>query len=55
MLMGDIAFADSDDWLAPDALKTWFSLAEYASLDMVIGNGFYLSNQPNEASIFALF
>jgi glycosyltransferase involved in cell wall biosynthesis len=46
-----IAFADSDDWLAPDALKTWFSLAEDASLDMVIGYGFYLSNQPNDASI----
>lgn len=50
-----IAFSDSVDWLAPDTLKSWFSLAEDASLDMVIGNGFYLSNQPNEASICTLF
>lgn len=41
-----IAFADSDDWLDPQALKTWLEQAEQQQLDFLIGNGFVFSADP---------
>lgn len=35
-----IAFFDADDWLAPNAMKTWLDRAESNDLDLLIGNGF---------------
>ena len=35
-----IAFADSDDWLSPDALRTWRLQSESQALDVLVGNGF---------------
>jgi len=41
-----IAFVDSDDWLDPQALKTWLEQAEQQQLDFLIGNGFVFSADP---------
>jgi len=41
-----IAFADSDDWLAPELLSTWVERAESQALDLLIGNYFRFSNDP---------
>ncbi len=38
-----IAFADSDDWLDRDALRTWCDLAETSRADLLVGNGFSFS------------
>lgn len=41
-----IAFADSDDWLSPLALETWFKQAEQEDLDFLLGNGFKFTHDP---------
>jgi len=41
-----IAFADGDDWLAPDALATWVKLGDARSLQLVLGNGFRFETDP---------
>lgn len=46
-----IAFADSDDWLAPTALATWLARAEAQQLDMLIGNGHRFLHSPDEAVV----
>ncbi len=43
-----IAFADSDDWLAPDALLTWRLQSETQSLDVLVGNGFLFADGTTE-------
>ena len=43
-----IAFADSDDWLAPDALRTWRVQSEAQSLDVLVGNGFLFDDGTTE-------
>ncbi|MCW6543627.1 glycosyltransferase [Yersinia ruckeri] len=44
-----IAFADCDDWLAPEALKTWLTQATAQQLEMLIGNGYSFTTDPNPA------
>jgi glycosyltransferase involved in cell wall biosynthesis len=46
-----IAFADSDDWLAPHALETWRRRAEEARLELLIGNGFTFIERPDERKL----
>lgn len=41
-----VAFADGDDWLAPDALSAWVTLGEARSLQLVLGNGFRFETDP---------
>lgn len=41
-----IAFADGDDWLAPNALLTWLQQAEQQQLDLLVGNGFSFTADP---------
>lgn len=41
-----IAFVDSDDWLAPSALKTWLNQAEKQNLDFLLGNGYRFTEDP---------
>ncbi|MGQ5525572.1 glycosyltransferase [Chitinimonas sp. PSY-7] len=41
-----IAFADGDDWLAPNALHTWCKEGLAKELDVVIGNGFRFDASP---------
>jgi len=36
-----VAFADSDDIVAPDTYARWLAQAEAGSLDMLLGNGMY--------------
>ncbi|PHV11193.1 glycosyltransferase [Chitinimonas sp. BJB300] len=43
-----IAFADGDDWLAPDALHTWCKEGLEKKLDVVIGNGFRFDTCPTQ-------
>lgn len=50
-----IAFADSDDWLSPQALETWCNYAEDAALDMVVGNAFPFDQQPGNSAPVAMF
>jgi glycosyltransferase involved in cell wall biosynthesis len=45
-----IAFADGDDWLAPDALLTWMKQAEEQQLDVLISNGFAFTAAPQLAA-----
>jgi glycosyltransferase involved in cell wall biosynthesis len=42
-----VAFADGDDWLAPDALSTWLQQAKQQQVDLLIGNGFAFTTPPN--------
>ncbi|EKN3724603.1 TPA: glycosyltransferase [Yersinia enterocolitica] len=41
-----VAFADGDDWLAPNALLTWLRQAEQQQLDLLVGNGFSFTTDP---------
>ncbi|MEY4921511.1 MAG: hypothetical protein RLY17_228 [Pseudomonadota bacterium] len=41
-----VAFADGDDWLAPDALSTWLQQAKQQQVDLLIGNGFAFTTTP---------
>ncbi|CNH64460.1 glycosyltransferase [Yersinia pekkanenii] len=43
-----VAFADGDDWLAPDALSTWLQQANQQQLDLLIGNGYPFSTDPHQ-------
>lgn len=45
-----IAFADADDYLMPDALKTWRRCADAAQLDLLFGNGFRFVERPDETA-----
>src|SRR5262249_15693842 len=38
-----IAFADGDDWVAPEALETWLKTAQALALDILVGNAFRFS------------
>ncbi|CNJ62631.1 putative glycosyl transferase [Yersinia aldovae] len=42
-----IAFADGDDWLAPHTLSTWLQQANQQQLDLLIGNGFTFTTNPD--------
>ncbi len=42
-----IAFIDSDDWIAPTAFESWITQAEKQNLNILIGNGFRFSENPN--------
>ncbi|WP_174634742.1 glycosyltransferase [Yersinia thracica] len=42
-----IAFADGDDWLAPEALSTWLQQANQQKLDLLIGNGYPFVTAPH--------
>lgn len=44
-----IAFADSDDWLSHDTLRTWCAYAQSERLDLLVGNGFSFCDRPDEA------
>ncbi|MEQ9877837.1 glycosyltransferase [Pectobacterium aroidearum] len=43
-----IAFVDGDDWLEKDTLSTWLGKAEEQRLDLLIGNGFKFSENPEQ-------
>ncbi|WP_145590238.1 glycosyltransferase [Yersinia aleksiciae] len=43
-----VAFADGDDWLAPNALATWLQQANQQQLDLLIGNGYQFSSDPTQ-------
>lgn len=49
-----IAFADSDDWLAPDTLRLWHNLATELRVDVLIGNGFNFATRPQQATMLPL-
>ncbi len=36
----EIVFADGDDWMKPDALRTWIAYGRRHALDVVVGSGF---------------
>ncbi|WP_145579487.1 glycosyltransferase [Yersinia vastinensis] len=44
-----IAFADGDDWLAPNALSTWWEQAKRQQLDVLIGNGYAFNAAPQQS------
>ncbi|CNL52225.1 glycosyltransferase [Yersinia alsatica] len=44
-----VAFADGDDWLAPNALSTWLDQAQQQQLDVLIGNGYAFNAAPQQA------
>jgi glycosyltransferase involved in cell wall biosynthesis len=41
-----IIFADGDDWLKPNALRTWITQGRKHDLDVVVGNGFTFETMP---------
>jgi glycosyltransferase involved in cell wall biosynthesis len=43
-----VAFADGDDWVAPDALAAWVKLGDARSLELVLGNGFRFEADPEQ-------
>lgn len=46
-----IAFADGDDWLAPHALSTWLQQVKQQKLDVLIGNGYQFSSNPERKPV----
>nr|WP_230852367.1 glycosyltransferase [Yersinia rochesterensis] len=45
-----IAFADGDDWLAPETLSTWLQQANQQQLDLLIGNGYSFVTAPQHST-----
>ncbi|AXE30331.1 glycosyl transferase [Chromobacterium phragmitis] len=43
-----LCFADADDWVAPETLRYWQSLAERHEVDVLIGNAFSFDKDPAE-------
>ncbi|CAM3336711.1 MULTISPECIES: glycosyltransferase [Yersinia] len=46
-----VAFADCDDWLAPNALQIWLQQATEQQLDLLIGNGYRFCGEPTQQSV----
>lgn len=49
-----VAFADGDDWLAPHALSTWLQQVQQQKLDVLIGNGYQFSSNPERKPVTPL-
>ena len=49
-----VAFADGDDWLAPHALSTWLQQVKQQKLDVLIGNGYQFSSNPERKPVTPL-
>jgi glycosyltransferase involved in cell wall biosynthesis len=45
-----IVFADGDDWLGPDALRTWVTQGRKQDLELVIGNAFTFETVPDASA-----
>ncbi|MGG4603681.1 glycosyltransferase [Paenalcaligenes sp. Me131] len=44
-----ICFIDSDDWITPDSLQRLLAQAKEQEVDVIIGNGFRFTNNPEES------
>lgn len=49
-----IVFVDGDDWLAPHTFSTWLQQANRQQLDVLIGNGYKFSRNPEQQSVTPL-